>query len=39
MRINIENYDTMYHIGERLPPYIVIVNRTNTRQYIDNHIK
>lgn len=29
MRINIKNHDTMYHVGERLPPYIVI---WNTRQ-------
>ena len=26
----------MYHVGECLPPYIVIGNRTNTRQYIGN---
>ena len=32
MRINIKNYDTMYHIGESLPPYIKIENRTNTRK-------
>lgn len=28
---NIKNHDTMYHVGERLPPYIKIGNRTNTR--------
>ena len=33
-----KNHDTMYHVGERLKPYIKIENRTNTRQYIGNPI-